>query len=76
MITFNQFENVEDMNKCRKKPIEVMCKQINEPFQVNTLEGLMQGKAGDYLIKGITGELYPCDQDIFNKTYEIRYNID
>jgi hypothetical protein len=30
----------------------------------------MQGKAGDYLIKGIEGELYPCDKQIFWKSYD------
>ena len=30
----------------------------------------MKGKAGDYLIEGIKGELYPCDKEIFKETYE------
>lgn len=38
---------------------------------VKTLEGVMLVKVGSYLIKGIKGELYPCDEDIFEKTYEI-----
>jgi len=29
------------------------------------------GKAGDYLIKGIKGELYICEEDIFYQTYEL-----
>lgn len=52
-----------------KKPIVVHAIQINEPFVVKTLEGDHQGKPGDYLMKGIKGELYPCDKDIFEKTY-------
>lgn len=39
-------------------------------FIVNTLEGLMVAGPGDYLIRGIKGELYPCRQDIFEETYE------
>jgi hypothetical protein len=54
-----------------KKPIPVKCIQINEPFTVETMEGLMKGKAGDYLIIGIKGEVYPCDQEIFKETYDI-----
>lgn len=30
----------------------------------------MRGEIGDYIIKGIQGELYPCKPDIFLKTYE------
>ena len=38
---------------------------------INTLEGLMIGRIGDYIIKGIKGEFYPCKEDIFNKSYEL-----
>lgn len=54
-----------------KKPIPVKCIQIDEPFIVETMEGLMKGKAGDYLIVGVKGEAYPCDKEIFEETYEI-----
>ena len=60
-----------DFKKAVKKPIPVRCVQINEPFEVQTMEGLMQGKAGDYLMIGSRGEMYPCDRSIFNETYEI-----
>ncbi len=39
MKTFDTFEQVEDMNGCRKKPIVVHAKRMNEEFRVNTLEG-------------------------------------
>jgi len=72
MKIFDTFEEVEDMKDCIKKPIVVQCKQIHEVFNVNTLEGNYKiGKAGDYLIKGIDGELYICDGPIFEKTYDI-----
>jgi hypothetical protein len=35
-----------------------------------TLEGEMTGSIGDYIIRGIQGEFYPCKPDIFNATYE------
>lgn len=54
-----------------KKPIPVKCIQIDEPFTVETMEGPMMGKAGDYLIIGVRGEVYPCDKEIFYETYEI-----
>lgn len=41
-----------------------------EVVVVKTLEGNMTGKRGDWLIKGVRGELYPCDGSIFDETYE------
>lgn len=38
---------------------------------IATLEGEMQVKPGDYVIKGVNGEFYPCKPDIFEKTYEL-----
>jgi len=38
--------------------------------EINTLEGVMQARAGDYIIKGIKGEIYPCKPDVFLATYE------
>lgn len=37
---------------------------------VQTLEGNMRGTAEDWLLQGVNGELYPCANDIFLKTYE------
>lgn len=41
-----------------------------EYVQIQTLEGCMIGNKGDYIIKGVNGEFYPCKPDIFHKTYE------
>lgn len=40
-------------------------------FVIETLEGVMKATIGDYLIIGIKGEIYPCKEDIFRKTYEL-----
>ena len=37
---------------------------------IKTLEGKMNVSIGDYIIKGVNGEFYPCKPDIFEKTYE------
>jgi len=37
---------------------------------IRTLEGVMQTNVGDWIIKGVKGELYPCKPDIFEATYE------
>lgn len=38
---------------------------------IPTLEGDMKCSKGDYVIKGVKGEFYPCKQDIFELTYEM-----
>lgn len=43
----------------------------DEPIAlIDTLEGTMTGNKGDWIIKGVAGELYPCKPDIFEATYE------
>lgn len=37
---------------------------------IHTLEGNMLVSEGDYVIKGVQGEFYPCKPDIFEQTYE------
>ena len=39
-------------------------------LKINTLEGVMLAQQGDYIIKGVKGEFYPCKPDIFEMTYE------
>lgn len=39
-------------------------------LRIQTLEGEMKADVGDYIIKGVNGEFYPCKPDIFEKTYE------
>lgn len=44
---------------------------INDGFIfILTLEGVMTARPGDYIIRGIKGEIYPCKPDIFDGTYE------
>ena len=47
-------------------------KDIKNPvLKIETLEGTMFANIGDYIIKGVQGEFYPCKPDIFEKTYEL-----
>lgn len=57
--------------KAVKKPIPIRCIQIHEPFVVETKEGILKGNAGDYLMVGVQGEMYPCNKEIFEETYNI-----
>lgn len=60
-----------DYKKALKKPIPVRCIQMEEAFEVETLEGLMKGQPGDWLMIGVNGEMYPCAKNIFEKTYDL-----
>jgi len=72
MLTFKK-NKIPDLNfkKAVKKPIPIKCVQIDEPFLVETMEGELKGKKGDWLMVGVHGEMYPIDNAIFEKTYDI-----
>lgn len=42
----------------------------DDGYLIQTLEGVMSARSGDWIIKGVNGEFYPCKPDIFAKTYE------
>jgi len=64
-------ELFKSFNNCMKKPITIQAVQMSEEFRVQTMEGdYKQGKAGDYLMSGIDGELYICDKSIFERSYD------
>lgn len=58
------------MSKYRKKPVVIEAVRLTERTEIVTLEGVMVGNPGDWLITGVNGEQYPCKNDIFEKTYE------
>jgi len=51
--------------------LERVGKTIEGYVEIETLEGTMRGNVGDWIIRGINGEFYPCKNDIFEKTYTI-----
>jgi len=55
-----------------KKPIPIRCRQIDQAFEVESLEGVVKGKPGDWLMVGVEGEKYICDAEIFKKTYDLQ----
>jgi hypothetical protein len=74
-ITVNDGADVLSLAACkwatyRKRPVAIRAAVIDVPFEVETLEGVMRGAAGDYLIEGVAGELYPCKREIFVATYD------
>ncbi|EXG78355.1 MULTISPECIES: Thoeris anti-defense Tad2 family protein [Cloacibacillus] len=67
----------EDSTECFDKlqalgldPVRVNYADKDNPvIKIDTLEGEMTGQVGDYVIRGVNGEFYPCKPDIFEKTY-------
>ncbi|HEP2841420.1 TPA: hypothetical protein VCI50_000096 [Streptococcus pyogenes] len=47
---------------------ETLCSDLG--IVIPTLEGDMVAQKGDYIIKGVQGEFYPCKPDIFEETYD------
>jgi len=43
----------------------------NPTLKIETLEGEMIASIGDWIIKGVKGEFYPCKPDIFGETYDL-----
>jgi len=58
------------MARFRKKPVVIDAFRLKGNVKIHTLEGIIHGDTGDWLIVGIEGEMYPCKHDIFVQTYE------
>jgi hypothetical protein len=43
----------------------------NPTLKIETPEGVMTASVGDWIIKGIAGEFYPCKDEVFRATYEL-----
>ena len=48
----------------------LQCTTYDKRVTIHTLEGDMFGNVGDYIIKGVANEFYPCKAEIFHATYE------
>ena len=65
-------ENIEAIKDfVGKKLSTVMSSDVDVKLIIPTLEGYMKALKGDYIIKGIKGELYPCKPDVFKSTYNV-----
>lgn len=51
--------------------IDAFLENVNETIKIKTLEGVMTAIQGDYIIKGVKGEIYPCKPDIFKESYDL-----
>lgn len=63
--------NLEELKWFMKEQFkDVTVSELSFELQIPTLEGTMTVSLGDYIIRGVNGEYYPCKPDIFQKTYE------
>ena len=58
------------LRRFRKKPVIVEAWQTDRMMQIETQEGLMTADPGDWIIRGVAGEIYPCKPAIFAATYD------
>lgn len=61
----NESETKDFMN------MELATEYNGDILVIETLEGTMRANKGDYIIKGVNGEFYPCKPNIFKKTYDV-----
>lgn len=65
----NQFDSLKWLKTAYDKDI-IFFDTDTQDYYIETLEGNMKVSDGDWIIQGVNGELYPCKDDIFRKTYE------
>lgn len=67
-LLYNEMTQSGTMSAVYKWEIEVG--EDGMDLVIKTIEGAMRANIGDYIIKGIHGEYYPCKPDIFKESYE------
>ena len=61
-----------EIQELMQSDLRVSYEKPDKPvIKIETLEGTMEASVGDYIIRGVNGEIYPCKPDIFDKTYEV-----
>ena len=64
-------ESILKLSELGLVPVRIDYADLDNPIlKIETLEGMMIATEGDYIIKGVQGEFYPCKPDIFEETYE------
>ena len=67
----NTEESILKLSELGLDPVRIDYADLDNPIlKIETLEGLMVATEGDYIIKGVQGEFYPCKPDIFKEIYE------
>ena len=70
-LILNTYDGIKIVSMCEiqgNTPMDIIYGTV---LHIKTLEGNHHVSVGDYVIKGVQGELYPCKPDIFEQTYEL-----
>ncbi|MDD3157018.1 hypothetical protein [Anaeromusa sp.] len=70
MVFDDSVECLEALSAAGLDPVRVSYSTGEPKLIVSTLEGDLAANVGDYIIKGVKGEFYPCKPDVFAMTYE------
>jgi len=62
------YKSAREINRWSGAKVEIN-PDIEGLLEIHTLEGTMQATKGDFIIKGLRGEFYPCKPDVFHKKY-------
>ena len=68
-VVWDGKDYTEVIRLLQKTPVDYRFPEVNV-LEIHTLEGWMTASIGDYIIRGVKGECYPCKPDIFEMTYE------
>lgn len=73
VIALQAYEQSRDskVTHIRHKPNELTAVKSTEEQYLLTLNGIVKTNPGDWIIRGVNGEEYPCDPEIFKKLYDI-----
>lgn len=73
LVEIEEWITGEDLSTLHGVAVGIIRSWVKEHngYPINTLEGTMVAQFGDYIIKGVKGEFYPCKPDIFHQTYEL-----
>jgi hypothetical protein len=66
-----QYRGGENITSCLNFCDKMIFNPKTNEYEIETLEGNHLVSEGDFIIKGVAGEFYPCKSDIFELTYEL-----
>lgn len=69
-LLFDGTNGIEVFEWLSENKASASYRNFNKTVVIDTLEGEMTASQGDFVIKGVKGEFYPCKPDIFEATYE------
>ncbi len=65
-----EYKKEENISSCMNFCPDMHYNQTDNEYDIITLEGKMRVSQGDFIIKGLRGEFYPCKPDIFHDSYD------